>query len=139
MKAYELLFFVNPALDPETRLAVMKRIDTTIAEGNGTVDKVDEWGKRKLAYEINDLTEGDYTLINFHADPAQIAELDRVLRITDAVERPRSPHHRCGGASHDRSSRRHGVNALEPVARPRAATGLCNVGRGPSPRGSECT
>ena len=82
MKAYELLFFVNPALDPETRLAVMKRIDTTIAEGNGTVDKVDEWGKRKLAYEIN-----DYTLINFHADPTQIAELDRVLRITDAVER----------------------------------------------------
>ena len=87
MKAYELLFFVNPALDPETRLAVMKRIDTTIAAGNGKVDKVDEWGKRKLAYEINKLTEGDYTLINFHADPTQIAELDRVLRITDAVVR----------------------------------------------------
>ena len=51
------------------------------------VDSVDEWGKRKLAYEINDLTEGDYTLINFHADPASIAELDRVLRINDAVER----------------------------------------------------
>ena len=47
----------------------------------------DEWGKRKLAYEINDLTDGDYTLINFHADPTQIAELDRVLRITDAVVR----------------------------------------------------
>ena len=43
--------------------------------------------KRKLAYEINDLTDGDYTLINFHADPTQIAELDRVLRITDAVVR----------------------------------------------------
>ena len=76
MKAYELLFFVDPSLDPETRLAVMKRIDTTIAEG-----------ARKLAYEINDLTDGDYTLINFHADPTQIAELDRVLRITDAVVR----------------------------------------------------
>ncbi|OUN88592.1 30S ribosomal protein S6 [[Collinsella] massiliensis] len=87
MKAYELLFFVNPSLDPETRLAVMKRIDTTIAEANGKVDNVEEWGKRKLAYEINNLTEGDYTLINFHADPASIAELDRVLRITDAVER----------------------------------------------------
>ena len=87
MKAYELLFFVNPSLDPETRLEVMKRIETTIAEANGKVDSVDEWGKRKLAYEINDLTEGDYTLINFHADPASIAELDRVLRITDAVER----------------------------------------------------
>ena len=79
MKAYELLFFVDPSLDPETRLAVMKRIDTTIAEGAGKVDSVDEWGKRKLAYEINDLTDGDYTLINFHADPTQIAELDRVL------------------------------------------------------------
>ena len=65
----------------------MKRIDTTIAEGAGKVDSVDEWGKRKLAYEINDLTDGDYTLINFHADPTQIAELDRILRITDAVVR----------------------------------------------------
>lgn len=87
MKAYELLFFVDPNLDPETRLAVMKRIDNTIAEGNGKVDNVDEWGKRKLAYEIDKLTEGDYTLINFHVDPASIAELDRVLRITDAVIR----------------------------------------------------
>ena len=87
MKAYELLFFVNPNLDPETRLAVMKRIDTTIAEGNGKVDNVDEWGKRKLAYEIDGLTDGDYTLIDFHADPANVAELDRVLRITDAVIR----------------------------------------------------
>ena len=87
MKAYELLFFVDPSLDPETRLAVMKRSETTIAEGAGKGDSVDEWGKRKLAYEINDLTDGDYTLINFHADPTQIAELDRVLRITAAVDR----------------------------------------------------
>ena len=87
MKAYELLFFVDPTLDAETRLAVMKRIDTTIAEGNGKVDNVDEWGKRKLAYEINNLTEGDYTLIKFHADPTQIAELDRVMRISDPVVR----------------------------------------------------
>ena len=87
MKAYELLFLVAPSIDEETRAAVMKRIDTTIAEGKGTVDNVDNWGKRKLAYEINGLTDGDYTLIDFHADPADVAELDRVLRITDAVER----------------------------------------------------
>lgn len=87
MKAYELLFFVALSIDEETRAAVMKRIDTTIAEGKGTVDNVDNWGKRKLAYEINGLTDGDYTLIDFHADPADVAELDRVLRITDAVER----------------------------------------------------
>lgn len=87
MKAYELLFFVAPAIDEETRAGVMKRIETTIAAGNGVVDNVDMWGKRKLAYEINGLTDGDYTLIDFHTDPQNIAELDRVLRITDAVVR----------------------------------------------------
>lgn len=87
MKAYELLFFVAPSIDEKIRAAVMKRIETTIADANGTVDNVDNWGKRKLAYEINGLTDGDYTLIDFHADPADVAELDRVLRITDAVVR----------------------------------------------------
>ena len=87
MKAYELLFFVAPTISVEDRVAVMKRIETTIAEGAGKVDNVDEWGKRKLAYEINGLTDGDYTLVNFHADPQNVAELDRVLRINDAVVR----------------------------------------------------
>ena len=87
MKAYELLFIVNPSISDEARAGVMKRIDATIAENNGVVDDVDNWGKRKLAYAIDHLTEGDYTLINFHADPASIAELDRVLHITDNVVR----------------------------------------------------
>ena len=87
MKAYELLFIVAPTIDDETRAAVMKRIEATLAESNGKIDNVDPWGKRKLAYEIDDLTDGDYTLIDFHADPQSIAELDRVLRITDAVVR----------------------------------------------------
>ncbi|HIY83518.1 30S ribosomal protein S6 [Rubneribacter sp.] len=87
MKAYELLFFVAPTLDEESRAAVMKRIETTVTDAKGTIDNVDEWGKRKLAYEINGLTDGDYTLIDFHADPADVAELDRILRITDAVVR----------------------------------------------------
>ena len=87
MKAYELLFFVAPNTDEETRAGVMKRIDVAITAEGGVVDSVEDWGKRKLAFEIDDLTEGDYTLINFHADPQQIAELDRVLRIKDAVKR----------------------------------------------------
>ena len=87
MKAYELLFFVAPTLDEESRAAVMKRIETTISDAKGTVYNVDNWGKRKLAYEINGLTDGDYTLVDFHADPADVAELDRILRITDTVVR----------------------------------------------------
>ena len=87
MKAYELLFIVAPTIDDETRAGVMKRIETTITDAQGVVDNVDNWCKRKLAYEINCLSDGDYTLIDFHADPADVAELDRVLRITDAVVR----------------------------------------------------
>ena len=87
MKAYELLFFVSPSIDEETRVATMKRIETTITEDKGVIDNVDDWGKRKLAFEIDGLIDGDYTLIDFHANPDNIAELDRVLRITDAVVR----------------------------------------------------
>ena len=87
MKAYELLFFVDPSLDPETRLAVMKRIDTTIAGGAGKVDSVDEWGKRRLAYEINDLNEGYYVLMDMECKPEFPAELERVMKITEGVMR----------------------------------------------------
>ena len=86
MKAYELLYFVDPTCNEETRAAIMKRIEVALGE-TGKVDSVEDWGKRKLAFEVDDLTEGDYTLINFHADPTVIAELDRVLRINDAVKR----------------------------------------------------
>ena len=87
MKAYELLYFIAPSIDEESRTAVATRIESAIAAGQGTVDEVEEWGKRKLAFEVDGLAEGDYSLVNFHAEPTAIAELDRVLRITDAVKR----------------------------------------------------
>ena len=87
MKAYELLFFVDPASTDEVRAGAMKRIEVAIADEGGVIDSVENWGKRKLAFEVDHITEGDYTLINFHADPTQITELDRVLRINDAVKR----------------------------------------------------
>ena len=87
MKAYELLYFGDPAATEEARAGVSKRIDVAGTENGGKIDNVEDWGKRKLAFEIDKLTEGDYTLVDFHADPAQIAELDRVLRINDAVKR----------------------------------------------------
>lgn len=86
MKAYELLYFVAPSADEESRKRVSDRINESL-EGKGTIDNVEEWGKRKLAYEVDGLVEGEYTLIDFHANPDAIAELDRVLRITDACRR----------------------------------------------------
>ncbi|MGN0695841.1 MAG: 30S ribosomal protein S6 [Oscillospiraceae bacterium] len=59
----------------------------TMIEANGTLDNVDEWGKRKLAYEINYESEGYYVLYTFNSKPDFPAELDRVLKITDGVMR----------------------------------------------------
>lgn len=87
MKAYELLYFVDPTATEEARAAVSKRIEDVVTTDGGVIDSAEDWGKRKLAYEIEGLTEGDYILVNFHADPSQIAELDRVLRISDTCKR----------------------------------------------------
>ena len=87
MKAYELLLMLNPSLEEEARAAVLDKIQGVITADGGVVDTVDGWGKRKLAFEIDKVTEGEYVLVDFHTIPAAIAELDRVLRITDPVVR----------------------------------------------------
>ncbi len=87
MKAYELLFFVAPTTDDDARANVMNRIEGIVKDSKGAIDNVDEWGRRKLAYEINGLADADYTLVDFHTSPDTIAEMDRVLRINDAVVR----------------------------------------------------
>ena len=59
----------------------------SLIEANGTIDSIDEWGKRRLAYPINDEEEGVYTVINFTSEPSFPAELDRVYKITEGVMR----------------------------------------------------
>jgi small subunit ribosomal protein S6 len=87
VKAYELLLLLMPSLDEEARAALLEKFQGVITADGGVVDNVDAWGKRRLAFEIDKLTDGDYTLIDFHTTPAAIAELDRVLHITDSVLR----------------------------------------------------
>jgi small subunit ribosomal protein S6 len=87
MKAYELLVILNPTLSEEDRTATMERIQSLIKADGSELVNVDEWGKRKLAYEIEKMTDGDYVLFEFKAEPSAIAEIDRVLGITDAVVR----------------------------------------------------
>ena len=83
---YEVLYVLNPNLTEEETQAVVEKFKTLI-EQNGTIDEMDEWGKRKLAYEINYLTEGYYVLVKFTSGPELPAELDRILGITDGVIR----------------------------------------------------
>ena len=83
---YEVLYVLNPNLTEEETQAIVEKFRTLI-EQNGTVDEMEEWGKRKLAYEINYLTEGYYVLVKFTSGPELPAELDRILGITDGVIR----------------------------------------------------
>ena len=83
---YEAVYILNPDLNEEQIAALVERFKSVV-EANGTVTEIDEWGKRRLAYPINDLNEGYYVLMTFTADAAFPAELDRVLRITDGVMR----------------------------------------------------
>ena len=83
---YEVLYVLNPTLGEEDTAALVARFKE-LAEGHGTVTEVDEWGKRRLAYPINDLEEGYYVLMTFTSDPAFPAELDRLMRINVSVMR----------------------------------------------------
>ena len=83
---YEVLYVLNPNLSEEETQGVVEKFKTLI-EQNGTIDEMEEWGKRKLAYEINYLSEGYYVLVKFTSGPEFPAELDRVLGITDGVIR----------------------------------------------------
>lgn len=87
MKKYETLFVLNPTLNEEELKAAEEKIKGVIENGGGVIENIDLWGKRRLAYEINHITEGYYVLINFNAGPELPKELDRILRISDKVIR----------------------------------------------------
>ena len=83
---YEALYILKPDLSEEQIQGLVERFKGVV-ETNGTVSEVDEWGKRRLAYPIEDLMEGYYVLMTFTAAVAVPAELDRIFRSTDGVMR----------------------------------------------------
>lgn len=83
---YEGVFIFAPVTSEEDRNAVIERFKGII-ESAGSVTNLDEWGSRKLAYEIEDFKDGYYVLINFEAEKEVISELERISRITDSVIR----------------------------------------------------
>lgn len=86
ISSYETLFIVDVQQGEEGVKALVDKFTGLIA-ANGTIESVDEWGKRKLAYPINDLVEGYYVLVNFKSAPEFPAELERVFGITDGIMR----------------------------------------------------
>ena len=84
--SYELMFIIDTDLGEEQIAATVEKFKSLI-EANGTLNELEEMGKRKLAYLINDKPEGYYVLVKFTSSPEFPAELDRVLKITDGVMR----------------------------------------------------
>ncbi|QCX33612.1 30S ribosomal protein S6 [Caloramator sp. E03] len=87
MKKYETLYIIAPTLNEEEVKGVIEKVKGVVENGGGVVENIDEWGKRRLAYEINKVNEGYYVLMNFSANNELPKELDRVLRISDNIIR----------------------------------------------------
>ena len=84
---YELMVILDPSIDERTVAPSLDRFLGVIRQDGGTVDKVDIWGRRRLAYEIDKHSEGIYAVVNLTAEPATVKELDRQLTLNESILR----------------------------------------------------
>ena len=87
MRHYEMMIILDPGLEEATVQPSLEQFLTVVKTGGGSVDKVDVWGRRRLAYEIDKRSEGIYAVIDMMAMPDSVAELDRQLSLNEAVLR----------------------------------------------------
>ena len=87
MQQYELMVILDPEVDERTVAPSLEKFLGVVRNDGGTIDNVDIWGRRRLAYEIQKKTEGIYAVVNFTATPAVAAELDRQLSLNETIMR----------------------------------------------------
>jgi len=87
MRSYEVMLAINPQLENEELDSLLDKVKKLITQAKGAITKTDKWGKRKLAYEINDFTEMIYVVLNFDVDEKIVAEFERVLKLEEKVIR----------------------------------------------------
>ncbi|NMB46929.1 MAG: 30S ribosomal protein S6 [Firmicutes bacterium] len=87
MRPYEMMLVLQPVLEEEATDALLERLTGVITNEGGSVENLDRWGKRRLAYEINGFTEGFYVVMDFQAEPATASELERIVKLADGVIR----------------------------------------------------
>jgi len=87
MRRYEMMIILDPSLEERTVHPSLDQFLKVVTTDGGTVDKVDVWGRRRLAYDINKKSEGIYTVIDLVAEPDTVKELDRQLNLNEAVMR----------------------------------------------------
>ncbi|MCH1865732.1 30S ribosomal protein S6 [Nocardioides sp. CFH 31398] len=87
MRAYEVMIILDPSLDERTIAPSLDRYLTLVRNDGGTVEQVDVWGRRRLAYEIDKHSEGIYAVLTLTTTPATVAELDRQLTLNESILR----------------------------------------------------
>ncbi|MBR5231588.1 MAG: 30S ribosomal protein S6 [Clostridia bacterium] len=87
MNKYELIYVIDTAMEETARNELIARFNGMIEQNGGKVEKVEEWGKRRLAYTINYTTEGYYVLVNFTANAELPREIERVMQINESILR----------------------------------------------------
>ena len=87
MNKYECIYVIRPSVEEEGLKTLVEKFSNLIVNEGGQVDNLDEWGKRRLAYPIDDLKEGYYVMMNFSAPSTVPQELERVFKITDDILR----------------------------------------------------
>lgn len=87
MRSYEIVFIIHPEHDEDEAESIIDKLRDLITRNDGKVEKVEPWGLRKLAYPIKKQQEGRYVLMTFDLEPQNIAEMERVLKLTDPVMR----------------------------------------------------
>ena len=118
---YELMVILDPEIDERTVAPSLDKFLNVIRTDGGTVDKVDIWGRRRLAYEINKKTEGIYAVVNFTSSPAASVELDRQLKLNEAVMRTKVLRAEEGIAQVAAASKLAEEKAARKAANPKAA------------------
>ncbi|GAA0502044.1 30S ribosomal protein S6 [Salinibacillus aidingensis] len=87
MTKYEIMYIIRPDVDEETQKSIVERFNSVLTNNGAEIEKVDEMGKRRLAYEINDYREGYYVVVNFASDASAVEEFDRQAKFTDDIIR----------------------------------------------------
>ena len=87
MNKYEIMYIIRPNIEDEAKKALVERFNTILLDNGAETAETKDWGKRRLAYEINDFRDGYYQLIKVNAEPAAVEEFNRLARISEDIIR----------------------------------------------------
>ncbi|MBO3792688.1 30S ribosomal protein S6 [Bacillus velezensis] len=87
MKKYEVMYIIRPNIDEESKKAVIERFNNVLTSNGAEITGTKDWGKRRLAYEINDFRDGFYQILNVQSEAEAVAEFDRLAKISDDIIR----------------------------------------------------